>query len=140
MEQLKTCYETYLAKAEEVWKDRPVWDGFLGLGESSKDHPCHMKFIQSVETWTEEFLKSNPTAQQAEEAVTYILEAAEPHKDKFPYWTLYAAHGLARPLIGFVSPQYAARMRVWYNAHYPRRERMPAHQELFKLLKKRERG
>ena len=139
MEQLKQCYETYLTEAEEVWDNRPDWAGMLGFGASTKDHPCHTVFFTSVEAWVENFVKSNPAPELAEEAVSYILEAAEPHKNKFSYWALYADHGLARPIIPFVSPQYAARMRVWYNEHYPRRDRLPVHKDLFKLLKKRER-
>ncbi len=139
MEQLKACYAKYLAEAEKVWKHRPVWDGVLGIGSSTKDHPCHIEFYEGVEAWVENFVKNGPDQQQAEEAVTYILEAAEPHRNKFPYWTLFAAHGLARPLIAYVSPQFAAQTREWYNEHYPRRERLPVHKDLFKLLKKRER-
>ena len=139
MEQLQACYEGYLEGAEEVWKNRTAWDGMLGIGDSSGDHPCHTRFLRALESWAEDFVKGNPTTRQAEDAVTYILEAAEPHKKKMYYWTLYAAHGAARPLIFLVSPQYAARMRVWYQDHYPRRERLPIHADLFKLLKKRER-
>jgi len=140
MEQLKACYEKYLAEAAVVWKNRPAWDGILGLRSSSKEHPCHTELFKSVENWVANFVQSNPTQQQAEEAVTYILEAAEPYRDKFPYWTLYAAHGQARPLIPLVSPEYAAKTRAWYNKLYPRKDRLPVHQDLFKLLKKQERA
>ena len=140
MEQLKACYEKYIAEAEDVWKKRSAWDGAFGIGSSSKNHPCHTIFFEELEKWAENFANSNPAPQEAEAAMTYILEAAEPYKKQVPYWALYAAHGMARPLVAFVSPQYAAKTRIWYNQLYPRKDRLPVHQDLFKLLKKRERA
>ena len=139
MERLKQCYETYIEEAEKVWLNRPVLDGVFGLRSATKDHPCHLQFFEALEAWVEAFVKSNPEPQLAEEAVTYIVEAAEPYKNKFPYWALYASHGQAKALIPFVSPRYAAEKRAWYEVHCPRRERLPVHRDLYKLLKKRER-
>ena len=137
MEQLKGYYETYIEVAEEVWRNRPRWDGVLGLKSEVRDHPCHTKFFNSVETWMEEFVKSQPTQAQAEEVVSFVLHASDGHQKEFIYFPMYAAHGMVRPLIDYVSPQFAAETLVWYNKQHPRRERMPVHQELFKLLKKR---
>lgn len=139
MEQLKACYENYLAEADEVLKNRTPWDGVFGIGSPSKNHPCHIRFFRAVEAWVENFVNNEPNQQLAEEAVTYILEGAEPYRDKFPYWTLFAAHGLARPLIPYVSPEYAEKTLAWYKEHCPRRERLPVHKDLFKLLKKQAR-
>ena len=138
MEQLKALYETYFAAAQKVWKERPAWDGMLGLGASTKDHPCHMAFYKSVEQWVADFLQA-PSEAAAEEAITYIMQIPESHKGQFTYWTLLATQGLARPLVPLISPDHAGRMRAWYEGVYPRQARMPVHKELLKLLKKRER-
>ena len=138
MEQLKACYEAYFAKAKKVWEERPAWDGVLGFGQSTKDHPCHMEFYEAVTAWMEQFLKA-PSADVAEAAITYILQTPESHKEEFTYWTLFAVHGVARPLVGLISPAHAGKMREWYDATYRRQERMPVHRELYKMLKKRER-
>ena len=140
MEQLKACYENYLAEADEVLKNRTPWDGVFGIGSPSKNHPCRIRFFRAVEAWVENFVNNDPNQQLAEEAVTFILEGAEPYKNKFPYWTLFAAHGLARPLIPYVSPEYAEKTLAWYKEHCPRRERLPVHKDLFKLLKKQARA
>ena len=139
MEQLKACYAKYLAEAEKVWKNRPAWDGVLGIGSSSKDHPCHIEFYEAVEAWVDGFLKNNPERETAEAAVSFVLQTSEEYKGQFTYWTLFAVHGLMRPLISLVSPQFAGQMRKWYDAHLPRPDRLPVHKELYKLLKKRER-
>ena len=139
MEQLKACYEAYFAQAEKVWKERPVWDGMLGLGSSVKDHPCHREFYDAVQTWVENFVKESPTAETAGEAVTYILQTSEAHKGQFTYWALFAAHGLVQPMIPLLTPQCAAQTLQWYEKLLPRQERMPVHRDVIKLLKKRQR-
>ena len=140
MEQLKACYEKYLEEAETVWKNRPVWDGALGLGASTKDHPCHMIFFEGVENWVADFLKNEPDRETAEAAVAYVLQTSEAHKGAFTYWTLFAAHGLVRPLVGYVSPGFAGEMRAWYDTYLRRQERLPVHKDLYKKLKKREKA
>ena len=140
MEQLKACYERYIAAAEKVWKERSAWDGALGIGASSKDHPCHMDFYEAVEGWVARFLENDPAPETAEEAIAYVVKTSEIYKGQFTYWTMFAAQGLMRPLVSLVSPSFAAQMRKWYDAHMPRRDRLPVHKDLYKLLKKRERG
>ena len=140
MEKLKICYENYLTEAEKVWKNRSAWDGALGIGASTKDHPCHVTFFESVEAWVAEFLANTPDEKTAEAAMALVLQTSEEHKGELPYWTLFAAHGLMRPLVSMVSPRFAGEMRAWYDAKLLRRDRLPVHKELYKLLKKRERA
>jgi hypothetical protein len=139
MEQLKACYAAYLKGIEKAEKTKTTWNGAFGIGTSTKDHPCHDDFYEAMELWCEDFLKKQPTQAQAEEAVAFILETSEDYRGKLPYWYMYAAHGFTRPLIGLVSPEFAGRMRVWYNECHPRQDRMPVQREVFKLLKKQER-
>lgn len=140
MEQLKACYEKYFTEADEVWKNRSAWDGALGIGASSKDHPCHMVFFRSVESWVQSFMEKGPDGAVAEEAVSFVLRTSEEHKGQFTYWTLFAAHGLMKPLVEQLDPAAAARLRNWYDETIFRRDRLPVHKELYKKLKKRERA
>ena len=140
MEQLKACYTRYIGAAEKVWKERSAWDGALGIGASSKDHPCHMDFYEAVEGWVDRFLKNDPDPETAEVAIAYVVQTSETYKGQFTYWTMFAAHGLVRPLVSLVSPGFAAQMRKWYDEHLPRPDRLPVHKDLYKLLKKRERA
>lgn len=140
MDELKQCYARYVAAAEKAEKTKTTWNGAFGIGVSVKDHPCHDVFYEEMEHWCGEFLKKQPTQAEAEEAVAFILKTTESYRGKLPYWYMYAAHGFARPLIPLVSPGFAAGMRVWYNTYYPRPDRMPVQQEVFKLLKKREKA
>lgn len=140
MEQLKACYAAYLAAVEKAEKNKSTWNGAFGLGVSTKDHPCHDDFYEAMEAWCEAFLEKKPSQNEAEEAVRYIFEMSEAHRDKLPYWYMYAAHGFTRPIIPMVSAEFAGSMRVWYNERNPRQDRMPVQREVFKLLKKQEKA
>ena len=140
MQQLKQIYEAYLAAAAKAEKNKSTWNGAFGLGASTKDHPCHDDFYEAMEDWCEAFVKKAPSREEAEEAVRYIFEASETYRNTLTYWYMYAAHGFARPIIPMVSPKFAAEMRVWYNEHNLRPDRMPVQKEVFRLLKKQERA
>ena len=140
MEQLKACYAAYLAAVEKAEKHKSTWNGAFGLGVSTKDHPCHDDFYEAMEAWCDGFVKKNPTREEAEEAVRFILETSEAYRGKLPYWYMYAAHGFTRPIIPMVSAKFAGEMRVWYNERNPRQDRMPVQREVFKLLKKQEKA
>ena len=140
MEQLKQCYARYIAAAENAEKNKSAWNGAFGLGASTKDHPCHDDFYEAMEEWSQAFVAKNPSQAEAEEAVTYIFEMSETFRGKLPYWYMYAAHGLTRPIIPKVSPEFAKKIRVWYNDNNPRQDRLPVQREVFKLLKKQERA
>ena len=140
MEQLKQCYERYIAAAEKAEQKKSAWDGAFGMGSSTKDHPCHDDFFEAMEAWSQAFLAKNPSQAEAQEAIRYIFEMSESFRGKLPYWYMYAAHGFTRPIIPLVSPRFAKDMRVWYNERNPRPDRMPVQREVFKLLKKQERA
>lgn len=140
MEQLKACYAAYLAATEKAEKNKSTWNGAFGIGASTKDHPCHDMFYEEMERWCEAFVAKGPSQAEAEEAVRFIFETSENYRDQLPYWYMYAAHGFTRPIIPMVRAEFAREMRIWYNDRHPRQERMPVQREVFKLLKKQERG
>ena len=139
MENLIACYAHYMEEAEEVRMNRPFLDGIFGMGSSSKDHPCHTIFLETVGKWVAEVVQAG-SAEKAEEGLRYIVSTSDAHKEAFSYWTMFAAHGLARPLVELVSPQVAGEMRGWYDENIPRWERLPVHKDLYKKLKNREKA
>ena len=140
MEQLKACYTAYLAAAAKAEKNKSAWNGAFGIGASTKDHPCHDDFYEAMEVWCEAFLAKKPDRAEAEEAVRFIMETAEEYRNTLVYWYMYAAHSFTRPIIPLVSAGFAKEMRVWYDDHNPRQDRMPVQREVYKLLKKQERA
>lgn len=136
MQQLMTIYERYAQKAEEVRKKAPPTAGLFGMGDDPRKHPCHMEFYESVEQWVKDFMETSPGPEAANEAVAWIITQAAEHREKESYWFMYAAHGLCKPLIPLMSAGNCAALAAYYDDHHPRRERMPAHKDVYKLLKK----
>ena len=51
---------------------------------------------------------------------------------------MYAAQGWYRALVGLLDADGYTRLRELFDELYPRRDRMPVQQELYKVLKKGE--
>ena len=49
---------------------------------------------------------------------------------------MYAAQGWCRELVGLLDADGCARLQELFDELYPRRDRMPVQQELYKVLKK----
>ena len=64
-----------------------------------------------------------------------VFDAPRKHPEpKSAYWMLVAVQGLTRVLIPGLSKEDAAALAARYAEDYPRRERLPAQDELLTLL------
>ena len=136
MQELKAIYDRYKEEYKAVRDQAPRFDGFLGFGSSTKKDGCHNRFFQSVTQWVQEFLAEQPDQEFVGEVVNWILTAAVEHKGKPEYWFMYAAHGLCKEMVPLLSASQCKQFQELYDAHFPKWDRMPAHVELYKLLRK----
>lgn len=137
MEQLIEIYEVYIQRSDKVLQDASAFAGVWGMGEDPKNHPCHMKFYKAVEAFLKNFLQTEHSEETVYEVTDWILRAPANHRDEAVFWYMFAAHGLCKPLIPLLSPDHCAVLRDFYDAHYPKFDRMPVQRDLYKLLKKR---
>lgn len=136
MQQLKQRYEAYVEEAIAIRKHAGPLAGMLGLGGGPQNDPKHIFFYEDVQKWVANFLKRDPDTAAREEAVAFILRAPVEVGQADSYGMMYAAHGLVRELIPGLSAECCAGLQEYYDAHYPKRERMPVQREVYKLLKK----
>lgn len=140
MERLRRRYEQYEQEAREATDRASPWDGMLGFGNDPRRHACHDSFYRDVGAWTEEFLKSQPTREQAAEAAGWIIRAAKGHEAEATYGYMFAAQGFARSIIPLMSPDDCRQLQLWYDGAYRPIDRMPVQREVYKLLKKGAKG
>ena len=107
------------------------------MGDDPRRHACHEQFYEDVAAWVAAFQAKDPTGEQAEAAVRWILESAAEHRDEDVYWYMYAAQGHAKNLIPRMTAEACAQLAAWYDEAYPALDRMPAQQEVYRLLKRR---
>ncbi len=136
MQELKAIYDQYKQEYKTVRDNASRFDGFLGFGSSPKKDPCHNRFFQNVTQWVQEFLAGQPDQESVGEAVRWIFSTSAEHKGKPEYWYMYAVHGLCRDMVPLLSADQCKQLQELYDAHFPRRERMPVQEELYKLLRK----
>ena len=136
LQQLKERYQQYDEEATAVRKNSSPADGLFGFGNDPKNHPCHELFYDDVGKWTKAFLTQKPDSQQSLEAARFLITAPKTCGGKESYWMMYAAQGWCRELVCLLDAHGCAELRELYDALYPKRDRMPVHQELYKALKK----
>ncbi len=136
VQTLKERYEAYIQEVAQVMANAKPTDGLFGWGDDPRRDPCHMRFYEDVEKWTQVFLASSPDQTRVYEAAKFILETPDAHREKASFWFLFAAQGMTRGMIPMLSQAQCAALRELYDDRYPRRERMPVQKEVYKLLKK----
>lgn len=141
IQPLKARYHEYIQFNRELFAKAKFTDGLFGLGDDPKRDPGHTKFFDDVALLAEELAAQSPTPQEAEEAVTWMLEADSlTGKNSTASWMIIAAQQHAEKLIPLLSPDAAARLLQDYTKRYPRLMRLPIQNQLIKSLKARSKG
>lgn len=136
MQQLEERYQRYRDEADLVRKISSPADGLFGFGNDPKNHPCHEQFYDDVGAWMQTFLETRPGAAEAYAAARFILGAPVECAGKESYWMMYAAQGWCRKLVDCLDAPGCAALRDYFDDQYPKRDRMPVQQELYKALKR----
>ena len=137
LEQLEELFVTYDQQAKTAREKSSYFATVLGIGNDYRSHPCHDQFYEAVGQCLAQFLEQEPDAQAVAPVLQWLLQIASQHKDEPTYWYLYAMHGYAGGLIERAEPTLCAQLHAWYNQAYPRIERMPVQNTIYKALGKR---
>ena len=134
--ELKNMYEAYIEKSLEVRRKAPIFAGILGLGSDPRKHPCHEEFYEAAIAWTENFVKSEPSAEEVMAAASYMLEAPDPQRERDAFWFLWVAVGNIRTLIPYLKKEDCKILAARFDELYKKRDRMPVQIETYKKLVK----
>ena len=134
--ELKTLYENYLKESHEVRKKAPVFAGWLGLGSDPRKHPCHEAFYDATIAWTDRFVASQPTAEEAMAVARFELESPAVHREYDAYWFMWVAVGNIRALIPLLTKEDCKVLVKRFDELYRKQDRMPLQMETYKKLVK----
>ena len=134
--ELKQMYAEYQKKSLEVRRKAPVFAGILGLGSDPRRHPCHEEFYDATIAWTENFVKSGPSADEAMEVAMFVLEAPDKEREHDAFWFLWVAVGNIRPMIPLLGKENCKTLADRFDELYKKKERMPVQVETYKMLVK----
>ena len=135
LQQLYDLYDAYEEKAKKVRAKASRFAGAFNMGDDPRRHECHEQFYEDVGSWVAEFLAAAPDQAAVAGAVHWILETAAAHREEDVYWYLYAIHTHAKPLIPLLGREECRDLLQMYDAAYPALDRLPAQQEIYRLLK-----
>lgn len=131
---LQELYQNYNAEATKVRKSASWFDGIFGMGNDPRKHYCHDAFYENAGKWTQAFVASNPSAEIALAAATWILEAPAKNRNTEGYWYMFAAMAYADPLVPLLRKEDCKTLTKLLDDLYPKVERMPVQQNLYKKL------
>ena len=134
--ELKAMYEAYVEKSAEVRRKAPLFAGMLGLGSDPRKHECHEAFYDATIAWTEKYIATSPSAQEAMEVATYVLETPAEHREEDAFWFLWVAVANIRSLIPFLQKEDCKALVAKFDELYKKRDRMPVQVETYKKLVK----
>lgn len=134
--QLIAYYEAYETELQELYEKASPMAGFMGMGGHPRDDRCNEIFYNNVGKWVEEFLATNPSQADAEEAAEWILKLAQVHRNDKTFWFCFAIQTHAKKLIPLMSREKTRELQEWYDEAYPKLERLPAQNEVYKVLQK----
>ena len=134
LDDLYQMYDAYEKKAKDVRRRASRYAGVFGLGDDPRKNACHELFFEEVGRWAQAFLEGEPPQQEVGQAVRWILQAADAHRNTDRYGYLYAAQTHTRALIPRMSQEDCRELLPWYDRTYPEGDRLPVQQEVFRLL------
>ncbi len=138
---VRELYEQYIARTEQLERDRKPGEGILGLGGGPKDDPCHERFAKELEELLNGILAEEPGSGEVRELLEYIYRAPQVHPQPLTaYWTLQAVHGMTAPLAARLDPADAQAVRDEYVKTYRRWERLPAQKKALEALDRARKG
>ena len=137
MQQLIELYEAYLQQVKAAEKRLKPADGLFGMGERLSNAPCHDAFFEALKAFLDQLDASKDPGQVCQ-LLDYMYRAPFAHPDvhQSVYWMFLAVQGLTQPVIGFLRPEDAQALYLWYQKAYPRRERLPAQDQVLAALKR----
>ena len=133
MTELKALYEGYYEKATAVRRKASLFDGFWGFGRDPAKDACHEDFYESVAEWVSNFHETDPD--RILEVVKFMLAAPLEHCGEDVFGYLFAAHGLLIPLLPKLRREDCTELAQWYDKKFPRSQRLPLQQKVWKTLK-----
>ena len=137
MTPLQTLYEGYIAKAEQLERDKKPGAGLLGLTPGPKDDPCHKMFIDQLQELMDGMLAQKPASGQMRQVLAYIYRAPLEHETPLAvYWTLQAAHSTTLEMAGRLESGDARALRDEFAKMYRRWERLPVQKKVLEVLEK----
>lgn len=133
---LKEIYEAYEQALNNAYEQASPYHGLLGQGSlgDPRFDPCNRAFYDKVGQWVADFAASGPSADAAYQVSRFLLEAAGTNKKARTYWYYLVCQGYVSKLVPLLSRENCADLRDRYGKAYPKRERLPIQDQLYKQL------
>ena len=136
LEEFQEIMTEYDAAVDEVQKNRRGFDGFMGLGHHPGNAACHEIMDKKVAELCGRAAAEGTSAEAAVLTEAVLKKENSWEGPEFARLMLKAIQRHALPVIPRLGPEDRKNLEEWYNRIYPRRQRLPAQEDVLKALKK----
>ena len=141
LNDVRELYKGYIAKAEQLERDKKPGDGLFGLSGGPKDDPCHDQFAAALEQLLNDMVSQRPSSSEVREVLAYIFNASAAHtQPKTVYWMLEAVHGMTVDLTGLLDETDARLLKDAYVKTHQRWNTLPSQKSALKALERASKG
>lgn len=137
LRRLRALTAAYLAEAEEVERSAPLLAGVFGTKGAPADDPCHARYEKDLGALLEELLADGSDPQTLRAALEIVYATPPSPCPRSAYWMLIAVQTLTEHAIPRLDPKDAAALATAYRSDYPRWQRLPSQERIFRALKQR---
>ena len=135
LDTVRQLYEAYLAKTEQLERDRKPGDGLFGMGSGPANDPCHDRFAEELEAVLGAMARETLSSGQVRSVLEYIYRMPLENKENsLAYWMLLAVHNLTVELAQRLDAPDAEALWRDYRKKYPRRDRLPSQKRVLSVL------
>lgn len=134
LEKLEQIYREYEQALSQAKANASLFAGAFGMGDDPRKDACNQIFYEQVAQWAAAYRESEPTSQQAAQAVRWILEYPARNRSSGTYWMTYAAQKHVLGLLMYVEPDEAETIREEFARMYPKKERLPVQKAVLQTL------
>ena len=136
LQAIQQLYADYLEKTVQLKRQRQLGEGLLGIGEGSKQDPCHDQFVADLTSALSRITDTRISSNELTGILEYIYWTPLDNRDnQLAYWMLLAVQGLTVALISGLERRDAEKLWNRYQDSYPRFERLPTQKRVLNALR-----
>lgn len=129
--------DEYEKQIDELMEAKSPFAGVFGIGHHPKNDPCHLVYYKDIQKMVDEFIASDPDAEEADDFAETLLKAdfERGGSESFQMDMMYVpVQGFVISLAPYMSEAKKAELGGWFADAVPKRRRLPIQKDVCKAL------
>lgn len=133
---LEQITDRYLAKEQNLEEKSSPFAGILGFHFGPKYDSCHEDYYNDMIAAVNAYVQGEIDEQDCFEAAEYIITAGASISHITRKWAVVSGQASIKPILKELTPEHKAALIRCMDRLYPKHQRVPVQEEIYKMLKK----